>query len=393
MERVAPIFLVGRCFTARAPADLASMADCGPRPRTYLRRLLHGREPKAPAYPAERRPRSHARGALARMLRHSGPVSCALLVLALLRGCGPQGTAWTLPSRGGRRTIARSAHQSSRSDEAAFRPALLDVRQLSRGPARVVDSEALAKAYPGVDFAVPSTVEGALCKFASSSTPQFIAFATVLPLALRFGLLPSYELQLPQLQPFSGVDVAVASAVAMFWVVQEWLIHDVLLHSEAEWLGKSIHHGHHMLPYYHISIDELPIAVAWFAAATAAIAVLFGHLGLGAVLTAVASYSAMGGLYEFSHYLAHTRVPLEGHWAHVRAHHQRHHLRNDGYWLGFTLPAVDTLMGTDPSPMTVPRRAPGDPSPRRLAEPGPVQLAQGSNRQKYIEVAYVLTCP
>ena len=38
------------------------------------------------------------------------------------------------------------------------------------------------------------------------------------------------------------------------------------------------------------------------------------------------------GLYEASHFLAHTRVPLLGPLQHVRAHHMRHHVIDDSCW-------------------------------------------------------------
>jgi hypothetical protein len=65
------------------------------------------------------------------------------------------------------------------------------------------------------------------------------------------------------------------------------------------------------------------------------------------------SYCA-GLLYEWLHYVVHTRwVPpagLVGNWLRaVRRHHMLHHMRNEDYWLSFSAPAVDALFGTLPA--------------------------------------------
>ena len=47
---------------------------------------------------------------------------------------------------------------------------------------------------------------------------------------------------------------AVVGGVGAFWALQEWVLHAKALHSDIDWFGKSIHMGHHALPYYHVSI-------------------------------------------------------------------------------------------------------------------------------------------
>ena len=71
-------------------------------------------------------------------------------------------------------------------------------------------------------------------------------------------------------------DAAAASAAVVFWPVQEWIIHDRLLHSEEEWFGERIHEWHHALPYYHVSFDSVELAAGWFLAAAAAFLALTG---------------------------------------------------------------------------------------------------------------------
>ena len=109
--------------------------------------------------------------------------------------------------------------------------------------------------------------------------------------------------------PLRLVDAAIVLCVGFFWLLQEWFIHDKVLHSEADWAGKAIHGFHHLLPYYHVSIDGPGLAVAWFSVAAAAIAAASPSLSAG--LTAVATYTLFGGVYEFCHFISHTRVKLD----------------------------------------------------------------------------------
>lgn len=110
---------------------------------------------------------------------------------------------------------------------------------------------------------------------------------------------------------------------------------------------------HHELPYYHVSLDGLGLAVTWFGA----VAVLLVGTGLGLgggaalayCLTALGTYTLFGGLYEASHYLAHTNVPLPPALNRMRSHHMKHHTIDANNWLAFTVPSVDDLFGTNPS--------------------------------------------
>ena len=109
-----------------------------------------------------------------------------------------------------------------------------------------------------------------------------------------------------------------------------------------------------------MSIDGPGLAIAWFTAAAAAALALCPNVALAC--TATFTYTVFGGIYEFCHYISHTRVPLKGYLKRVRQHHMQHHVVNDEYWLAFTLPAVDDLFGTLAEPKVV-RRA--DPTAKR----------------------------
>jgi hypothetical protein len=73
-------------------------------------------------------------------------------------------------------------------------------------------------------------------------------------------------------------------------------------------------------------------------------------------LTGMASYATMALIYEWTHFLVHTGyAPKSSFYARVRRNHRNHHHLNENYWLGFTWPGIDSLLGTEPDPRSVPR--------------------------------------
>lgn len=162
-----------------------------------------------------------------------------------------------------------------------------------------------------------------------------------------------------QQQPLSAIDLLVGAGVVAFWLVQEWMVHKWLLHSSWDWAAKDIHKEHHQQPYFHISLDPPALVIGVMLLAAGVFALLLGPASPLA-LTATASYWSAGLLYEWLHYIVHTRyVPpagWRGKWLReVRRHHMLHHMRNENYWLSFSAPQVDALFGTlPPSSSSVP---------------------------------------
>ncbi|PRW45324.1 fatty acid hydroxylase [Chlorella sorokiniana] len=149
-----------------------------------------------------------------------------------------------------------------------------------------------------------------------------------------------------------ATDAAVAGAVAAGWCVQEWVIHAWLLHAPFDWVGRRIHVGHHQRPYFHVSIDDPPIVLAFMAVSLTAFWVGFG--GSELAVTASLTYFAMGLLYEYTHFIVHTRyLPRSKLGKAIRMHHMLHHTRNEAYWLAFIVPQVDAMFGTAPQPSVV----------------------------------------
>mmetsp|Transcript_39571 Transcript_39571/g.112228 ORF Transcript_39571/g.112228 Transcript_39571/m.112228 type:complete len:297 (-) Transcript_39571:1502-2392(-) len=173
--------------------------------------------------------------------------------------------------------------------------------------------------------------------------PSVLAIVTALTClgSLRLGYLVTWA------------DATVSSGICSLWLLQEWVIHAKLLHSSFDWMGKRIHESHHAEDYFHISIDPPGLILPAMALSAGVFYAAMPTAALG--LTATLTYFLMGLLYEFNHYLVHTRyIPKNSLGRAIRRNHMLHHNRNPNYWLSFTLPSVDDLFGTNPKPATVP---------------------------------------
>lgn len=221
-------------------------------------------------------------------------------------------------------TPAPTALRSPPGYEAAYSK----LRELRAASGPLVHLGQLSKVAPDlaeqlserVDFLVPRTRLDAAYKFFRHPTALFISGALTASATARATIGV----------PIGLVDVAAALATALFWFVQEWLIHARLLHSATPWYGSEIHRWHHELPYFHVSMDGIGLAAAWFGT-VAVFLVGTGLLmhSLGPSLTSLTVYTLSGGVYEAAHYLAHTRAPLPRPLDAWRQHHSQHHCISD----------------------------------------------------------------
>lgn len=158
-----------------------------------------------------------------------------------------------------------------------------------------------------------------------------------------------------QLSSQVGVpDIIVFAMTFLFWSFQEHFLHEKVLHSKADWIGKDIHQTHHDKPYYHISLDPAILLIGWMLAAHCFFQLL---LPLPLALTASVAYSSAGLFYEWAHYIVHTRVKCSTKfWKRVKENHMRHHLVSDNYWYAFSLPWMDDWFQTNPDVRQVQRR-------------------------------------
>jgi len=156
--------------------------------------------------------------------------------------------------------------------------------------------------------------------------------------------------------PFSIAELSILASSIIVWWIQEYFFHRILLHSPFQWIGKSIHRTHHGKTYFHISIDPPELLLGWlFAAHFILKSVLPWHYCLSVTI----GYALAGLVYEWSHYIVHTKVrppsssfflseTFSRLFSQMRDNHMRHHLVDDRYWYAFSVPAMDDLFETNP---------------------------------------------
>lgn len=160
---------------------------------------------------------------------------------------------------------------------------------------------------------------------------------------------------------FSPWDAVVLLAVAVYWPLQEWILHATLLHLRPRRvLGRRVdpvfaqrHRAHHREPW-RFDLIFLPPWVHAFTAPTLA-ALLWVLLPVELACTAMFGLVAMAIQYEWIHFLVHTRFWPRRRWLQrLWRNHRLHHFKSEKHWFGFTMEAVDRLFGTAPDPRTIP---------------------------------------
>ena len=147
------------------------------------------------------------------------------------------------------------------------------------------------------------------------------------------------------------MDLIVIIGTIVFWVIQEWLLHRYVLHApliEGGWMGYHIHKEHHLTPFYHVSLDGPDVAIVWGGTICALSFIVFPGEALNVCrMDFVLTYYLMGLLYEWTHYLTHTRYkPKTAFVRGLKAHHMTHHLDDNRCKFAFTAPVLDKWFGT-----------------------------------------------
>ena len=198
---------------------------------------------------------------------------------------------------------------------------------------------------PDAAAAMPDTMQDALRIF--FLTGDFGPLLVVMSILTFVGM----RIQMSSLQM---LDVVLFVATVTFWSFQEHFLHEKVLHSKIDWIGKDIHQSHHEKQFYHISIDPAPLLLGWLFLAHA---VLRAILPLPLALTATIAYSTSGLFYEWAHFIVHTKVRFRSNfWIRVKENHVRHHMVSDKFWFAFSMPFMDDLFGTNPSVRQVKRQ-------------------------------------
>lgn len=182
-------------------------------------------------------------------------------------------------------------------------------------------------------------------EFFRNRSPRFIAAAVV--------GLGSYRVYLGD---WSVWDAAIVAGILAFWPIQEWLIHVFILHFKPVTIGGRTfdlhlarkHRRHHGDPW---NLSDI------FVPLYASILTLLLQIGLWTMLmptralafTGIATFAMMGMVYEWTHYLVHSRYrPRSAFYKRLWKHHRLHHCKNEHYWYGVTMTSGDRLLGTLP---------------------------------------------
>ena len=99
---------------------------------------------------------------------------------------------------------------------------------------------------------------------------------------------------------FAVTDTLVFASSVIFWWIQEYFFHRVLLHAPFGWIGNSIHQKHHDKTYFHVSVDPPALLLGWLFAAHF---MLKSVLPWNLCLSATIGYASAGLFYEWSHYM------------------------------------------------------------------------------------------
>ncbi|CAM9582699.1 unnamed protein product, partial [Ectocarpus sp. 6 AP-2014] len=207
--------------------------------------------------------------------------------------------------------------------------------------AKQVSAQEVRRRWPDSNFDVPVDMPGAVKTFfVESPTPGLIIAGILSAVALRVLLCG-------ETSPLGLADAAAVPVVAVGWSFQEWAIHKYLLHGLENWLGHDVHEAHHDKPFYHVCVDPPDLVAGWTLAAAFVFKLL---LPLPLAITVLVVYMSMGLVYEWVHFIVHTRVvPRSQLGKDLKRHHTLHHLKDETCWLAFTAPPIDTLFGTVPS--------------------------------------------
>jgi len=189
------------------------------------------------------------------------------------------------------------------------------------------------------------TLPHAIAVFGRFGSPRLLALQLVVLLVVRISL-----------GRFGPWDAAIVAAVALYWPLQEWVLHAYVLHMKPRTvLGRRfdpevarLHRVHHRHPWQveHVFLPAALVAVLipihalawWIALPTAPLAV-----------TGMTAMGAAALLYEWVHYLTHIGyMPRSRAMQSIRRAHRLHHFKHEGYWYGFTAPIVDRLLRTAP---------------------------------------------
>ena len=197
----------------------------------------------------------------------------------------------------------------------------------------------------------PATLPKAVARFFNSPTPFIIGSILMITAAYRV-----------YLGGFEWFEIFIPIGLIAFWPFQEWLIHVFVLHFKPVKLGRFTfdlpvakkHRAHHRAPWK-LSLVFMPLH-----SFVAIVPLMFG-LWIGILPTIELALTGIGFHlfftlhYEWVHFLVHTRYrPKSWLYARMWRNHRLHHCKNEHYWMGVTTMFGDLVLGTLPTPTSVP---------------------------------------
>ena len=158
--------------------------------------------------------------------------------------------------------------------------------------------------------------------------------------------------------PLGWSDLVIPASIAAAWPLLEWSAHRWLLHMEPRELGgrrylpyfASRHVAHHQDPSdYALIFLPLQVVAGAYVAIGAGVGLATGSVALTATTLAAMSGAAL--VYEWTHFITHTDYrPRSAWYRRIWQNHRLHHYKHEQAWYAFTVPHLDTALGTDPDP-------------------------------------------
>jgi hypothetical protein len=196
----------------------------------------------------------------------------------------------------------------------------------------------------------PSNLPEAFRYFISRGSPRLLIAASAITVGLRIAI-----------GNWSAWDLVPATALVLYWPIQEWLIHVYVLHFKPfTWRGRRVdfavprkHRQHHRDPNnldilfipMHSYLYTVPFLVVFWFAVTPSTQL---------ALTGLSLHFLFSLNYEWVHFLVHTRVvPRTDAYRRLWKSHRLHHFKNEHYWMGVSRLGADWLLHTTPDPQSV----------------------------------------
>lgn len=198
----------------------------------------------------------------------------------------------------------------------------------------------------------PRTLREALGAFFRFPSPLILLTATLAFLALRI-----------YLGDWRIWDAVAFAVPCLIWPFLEWSLHRYVLHIKPfHVFGVRVdpgfaqkHRAHHREPWIQWLVFLPPLVHLLAAPPLAALAFVLAPSPALAV-SGLAGLFWIALIYEWTHFIVHTRIqPKSRFGQRVFRNHRMHHFRNENYWYSFTVPPIDSVLGTGPSYDEVPR--------------------------------------